>query len=187
MKNTLATVQSIARQSAKGAVSMAAFRASFEARLISLSSTHNILTRASWEQANLRDLLRQELAPHAAEAVSLEGDDIHLGSRHTLALGMIFHELATNAVKYGALSTAAGHVKVSWRVEADRLVITWRETGGPPVAVPTRRGFGSTLIERLAGGDLEGRAELAYGKAGLTCVIDMPMADQPADPPPTPR
>ena len=111
VKNTLATVQSITRQTAKGATSIPAFRTSLEARLMSLSGTHNLLTRGSWERAPLRDLLSQEAAPHAADQVTLQGPDIQVEPRQALALGMIFHELATNAAKYGALSAAGGRAR----------------------------------------------------------------------------
>jgi PAS domain S-box-containing protein len=173
VKNTLATVQSITRQTAKGAVSIPAFRASLEARLMSLSGTHNLLTRGSWEQASLSDLLAQEAAPHAAEQMVLDGPQVQVSPRQALALGMIFHELATNAAKYGALSAPTGRVTVSWRTHAGRLFIDWRETGGPAVSAPSRKGFGSILIERLAVGELQGRAAVDFAAEGLECTIEI--------------
>jgi PAS domain S-box-containing protein len=173
VKNTLATVQSITRQTAKGAVSIPAFRASLEARLMSLSGTHNLLTRGSWEQASLSDLLAQEAAPHAAEQMVLDGPQVQVSPRQALALGMIFHELATNAAKYGALSAPTGRVTVSWRPHAGRLFIDWRETGGPAVSAPSRKGFGSILIERLAVGELQGRAAVDFAAEGLECTIEI--------------
>lgn len=177
VKNTLATVQSIARQTAKGAASIAAFRESLEARLMSLSGTHNLLTRSSWEQASLRDLLTQETAPLGGAQVNLDGPPVQVGPRQALALGMIFHELGTNAAKYGALSTPAGRVDVAWRVEGGVLAIHWRESGGPGVAAPDRRGFGSTLIARLATAELAGKAAVDFAPGGVTCVIDAPLGD----------
>jgi PAS domain S-box-containing protein len=175
VKNTLATVQSITRQTAKGATSIPAFRASLEARLMSLSGTHNLLTRGSWERASLRDLLTQEAAPHAADQVTLQGPDIQVDPRQALALGMIFHELATNAAKYGALSAATGRVMVGWTVADGVLSITWRESDGPTVTAPTRKGFGSTLIERLAGSELNGKAKVAFDPGGVICMIETPV------------
>lgn len=177
VKNTLATVQSIARQTAKGAVSIAAFRESLEARLMSLSGTHNLLTRSSWEQASLSDLLTQETAPLGGAQVRLDGPPVRVGARQALALGMIFHELGTNAAKYGALSTPTGRVDVAWRVEGGVLAIHWRESGGPPVAAPSRKGFGSTLIARLATAELAGKAVVDFAPDGVICVIDAPLGD----------
>jgi PAS domain S-box-containing protein len=175
VKNTLATVQSITRQTAKGATSIPAFRDSLDARLMSLSGTHNLLTRGSWERASLRDLLSQEAAPHAADQVALQGPDIQVEPRQALALGMIFHELATNAAKYGALSAASGRVLVGWTVAGGMLTITWRESDGPTVTAPTRKGFGSILIERLAGSELNGKAGVAFDPGGVICIIETPV------------
>lgn len=105
-----------------------------------------------------------------------EGDDIRLRPKVALALGMAFHELATNAAKYGALSNGAGRVTLSWQLEpkADRLRVRWQESGGPPVKPPTRKGFGSRLIERGLAQELGGQVDLNYYPAGVSCVIDMP-------------
>jgi NO-binding membrane sensor protein with MHYT domain/two-component sensor histidine kinase len=176
VKNTLATVQSITRQTAKGASSIPAFRASLEARLMSLSGTHNLLTRSSWEWASLRDLAAQETAPHAANQVALAGPDVQVSPRQALPIGMIFHELATNAAKYGALSAPGGRVDVGWRVDGGTLRIEWRESGGPSVTAPSRRGFGSTLIERLAVGELGGTAAVDFAPGGLECRVEVPLA-----------
>ncbi len=177
VKNTLATVQSIARQTAKGAGSIPAFRDRLEARLMSLSGTHNLLTRSNWEQASLRDLLQQEAAPLGAGQVRLDGPEVQVSPRHALALGMIFHELATNAAKYGALANPAGRVDIAWRLEDGVLAMHWRESGGPAVVTPTKRGFGSTLIARLANAELSGKAVVDYAPDGVRCVIDVPLAE----------
>jgi hypothetical protein len=114
VKNTLATIQSIARHTARSAQSLGAFRQAFEDRLLALSATHNVLTQASWESASIGELLAQETAPYPPEQVSVGGPLVMLPARQALALGMVFHELATNAAKYGALSVEAGQLDVRW-------------------------------------------------------------------------
>jgi len=176
VKNTLATVQSIARQTAKGAPTIEAFREAFEARLLALSQTHNALTRGGWEQASLRELLDQEFSPYRPEQVRLEGPDVSLKPREALALGMTFHELATNAAKYGALSQHRGCVEVDWSLDADRrLRLTWRERGGPAVAPPSRQGFGSRLVQSAVQAELGGETELTFRPAGLECRLTAPL------------
>lgn len=178
VKNTLATIQSIAMQTARSHEDPRTFAESFQARLMSLSHTHDLLTRSHWEGADLRAVLEHETSAHGATRISLTGPALALGPAAALSLGMIFHELATNAAKYGGLSTPDGRVFVDWTIanQARRvLTITWRETGGPPVAVPTRRGFGSRLIERNARHDLAGDAKLSYASDGFTAEISIPL------------
>src|SRR6185437_737726 len=147
VKNTLATVQSLASQSARGAPTPAAFRESFEGRLVALSKAHDQLTQHHWESAELRELVTASLAPYAGpERVVLRGEDVVLRPRAVLPLAMTFHELATNAAKYGALSAPGGRVEIHWQpvtLEGSDgralLQIEWREQGGPPVAAPGRR------------------------------------------------
>jgi two-component sensor histidine kinase len=174
VKNTLATVQAISQQTLRGATDPAAFAKAFEARLLALSQTHNALTDGHWAGAGLRQILDLELRPHGPERVSLEGPEVHLPARMALSLGMVFHELATNAAKYGALSQD-GRLWVGWRREADGLAFTWRETGGPTVATPTRRGFGSRLVERSILSELRGKLDLDYRPEGLVCTFWTPM------------
>jgi NO-binding membrane sensor protein with MHYT domain/two-component sensor histidine kinase len=181
VKNTLATVQSVARQSVKGAKSVEEFREAFDARLVALSHTHNALTRGGWTSASLRELLTGELAPYAPGQIELQGPDVALEARQALALGMVFHELATNAAKYGALSTPDGCVAVAWSAGGGRLEIRWRERGGPPVRPPARRGFGSRLVEGSVTGELGGHAELSFGADGFSCRLDVPW--RPAEAP----
>jgi PAS domain S-box-containing protein len=176
VKNTLATVQSIAAQTLRGNPDPVDFRNAFESRLMALSATHNLLTATNWAGANLRDILASEFHPYAAEHYRFEGPDVSLSATEALTLGMIFHELATNAAKYGALSCAEGCVRVVWSVDDGRLALTWREEGGPRVAPPTRRGFGSRLIERSLQAETGGEAKLEFGESGLTCRISMPLA-----------
>jgi PAS domain S-box-containing protein len=182
VKNTLAAVQSISRQSAKRAVSIDDFRDLFEARLIALSQTHNALTRRAWEHAQLAELLQQQLGPYPPEQVRMDGPELELTPREALALGMVFHELATNAAKYGALSTPGGCVRVSWIVAprdggGRRLDFDWTEENGPTVVQPGRRGFGSRLVQGSIVGELGGAAELAFEPSGFRARLSVPLAD----------
>jgi two-component sensor histidine kinase len=178
VKNTLATVQSIAMQTARSHEDPRTFAESFQSRLMALSHTHDLLTRSHWEGADLTDILRHETEAHDPLRLVVNGPPVALGPAAALSLGMIFHELATNAAKYGALSNPDGRVFVDWSVanQADRrLAIEWRELDGPPVAPPTRRGFGSRLIERNVRHDLGGEAELTYAAEGLRAAITLPL------------
>jgi two-component sensor histidine kinase len=176
VKNTLATVQAIAHQTLRTRSDPAEFRAAFEARLTALSATHNLLTATSWRSASLRDVLLQEFLPHGVERYRLQGPDVPLPAGQALAVGMMFHELATNAAKYGALSVAGGRVAVRWALsgppQAPVVEIAWRETNGPPVTPPGRTGFGTRLIER----SLQGTATLDYAPEGLRCDIRLGLA-----------
>ena len=184
VKNTLATVQSLARQSARGGEGQAV---QLEARILALSKTHDLLTREDWSGASLREVLENELSPYRVDAdhIVLEGADVPLSPRHVLALGMTIHELATNAAKYGALSTAAGRIELVWRVDTREdggrwLRLTWRESGGPEVEPPTRRGFGTRLITGGVQRELAGEVELAFDARGLRCRLDVPLAENGA-------
>ncbi|MGX7707400.1 sensor histidine kinase [Methylobacterium sp. Gmos1] len=183
VKNTLATVQSMARQTARSAASLADFTGSFEARLLAMSQTHNVLTANHWEGAGLRGILSAELEPYAggrADRIRLEGPPVSLTPAVALPLGMAIHELATNAAKYGALSVGTGQVAVEWRLDpqagAETLSLSWRESGGPPVAPPTRTGFGTRLIRTSLERELAGEVRLDYAETGLVCRIAVPPA-----------
>lgn len=173
VKNSLATVQSIAAQTLRSTPEPAAFRESFEARIMALSMVHNLLTGAGWAGADLRGVLEGELSPHGPERVSLEGPKVELSAQEALSVAMLFHELATNAAKYGALATAEGRLTVRWTLEGKRLSLSWVERGGPATAAPTRRGFGSRLIERTASHELGGRATAHYEPEGLRLDLDV--------------
>lgn len=181
VKNSLAAVQSIAMHTLASAETPAAFHREFNERLLALSTAHNLLTRGDWLGANLRDVLVQELAPFERPGggrIALEGADLQLDPKETLALGMAVHELATNAAKYGALSADSGLVDVMWeslrREGVSCLRLTWIESGGPPVDPPRRRGFGSRLIERGLAHELRADAALSFQPEGVTCVIEFP-------------
>lgn len=183
VKNTLATVQSLASQTARSAASPREFSESFEGRLIALSKAHDQLTMHHWESADLRELLSADLAPYGGgpERVVLRGEDVRLRPRAVLTLAMVFHELITNAAKYGALSVPAGRVAIRWRPVRDMygqpfLRIDWQEEGGPAVAEPERRGFGSRLIEGSIAAELGGSARLTYAPEGLRCEVLIPRA-----------
>jgi len=183
VKNTLATVQSLASQTARAARTPAAFRERFEGRLIALSKAHDQLTDHHWESADLRELLSGNLAPYAgvgSERVILRGEDIVLRPRAVLTLAMAVHELTTNAAKYGALSIPGGRIEIHWQpVRGDNghsmLRIEWIEQGGPPVTPPDQRGFGSRLIEGSIAAELGGKVHLAFAPQGLRCEIVIPM------------
>ena len=178
VKNTLATIQSIAIQTARSHEDPRTFAESFQARLVSLSHTHDLLTRSHWEGADLRDVLEHETAAHGPARMVLNGPPLALGPAAALSLGMIFHELATNAAKYGALSDPDGRVFVDWTVanQTSRILgVIWREAGGPPVTPPTRKGFGSRLIERNVRHDLAGDAKLSYASDGFIAEFSIPL------------
>lgn len=178
VKNTLATVQSIAMQTARSNTDPRTFAETFQSRILSLSHTHDLLTRSHWEGADLRSVLEHETDAHGASRMSLNGPHVSLEPAIALSLGMIFHELATNAAKYGALSIGEGRVFVDWSVvdqQAPRLQVRWREVGGPPVQPAERRGFGSRLIERNVRHDLAGVADLRYAPTGFEADIDVPL------------
>jgi two-component sensor histidine kinase len=175
VKNSLATVQAIAHQTMRASPDLEAFRGAFQSRLIALAMTHDLLTATRWRGAMLRDLLLSELGPFGPDHYRLEGGDVDLTPTEVLALGLIVHELATNAAKYGALSNDGGRVTVSWTVKARTLSLTWCERDGPPVGPPTRRGFGSQLIERSVTTQLAGEASLDFAAGGLTCRIALPL------------
>ncbi len=192
VKNTLATVQSLAAQTARSAPSPAAFRESFEGRLIALSKAHDQLTKHRWESADLRALLMAGMAPYGAgpDRVILRGEGLVLRPRAVLTLAMTFHELITNAAKYGALSTPAGRIEIHWEPVAAAggvlLHIEWREQGGPPVSEPAQRGFGTRLIEGGIAAELGGRVSLEFAGDGLRCDFNIPLAAAKLDIEPLP-
>jgi signal transduction histidine kinase/DNA-binding response OmpR family regulator len=182
VKNTLATVQSIAVQTLRNAENTVQARRHFEGRLMALSRVHNILTRENWEGASLRNMIADSIAPYRdqeRERFETEGPEVSIPAKYALALAMALHELCTNAVKYGALSTENGHVRIAWNVSARngsrQLTIRWREVGGPPVRPPSRRGFGSRLIELGLKQDLGGHVQIDFASTGVSCTIEAPL------------
>src|SRR5829696_2611005 len=187
VKNTLATVQGIAAQTLRSSATDAEARAAFEARLLALSKVHNVLTRENWESVSLADIAAEVLAPHGGEdpeRFAIAGPDVRLHPRMALPIAMALHELATNAVKYGSLSGERGRVALDWRVDpapgGARLRLRWAEQGGPAVAPPSRKGFGSRLIERSLTLELGGKVTLSYAADGVVCTIDAPLEAEAA-------
>jgi PAS domain S-box-containing protein len=175
VKNTLATVQGIAAQTFRGNETDPRIRERFEARLVALSNAQSILTQENWEGADLRHLIARALRPLASpERLQLEGPPIRLSPKAAVTIAMAMHELGTNAVKYGALSNETGRVAVRWSVNGSAPAafnLEWKESGGPPVSAPQRRGFGSRLIERNLAHDLDGQARIDFCPDGLLCTI----------------
>ena len=148
MRNTLTTVQAIASQTLRNAPQEE--RAAFVARLHALANVHSLLTERNWDRALVADVVQRAVAPFPRERFRIEGPAAHVDGNGSLLLALGLHELATNAVKYGALSTGTGKVNVTWRLEEQRVVLRWQEIDGPPVVAPARNGFGSVLIEQTS-------------------------------------
>jgi two-component sensor histidine kinase len=182
VKNTLTTVQSIASQSLRNAVTAADAKEAIEGRLFALSRAHDVLTRENWEGADVSEIVEQAVAPYSSrgeDRLHLKGPRVRLPPRTALSLAMVLQELATNAVKYGALSNAAGEIRITWDVshaEPRHIRLRWQESGGPSVQEPNRKGFGSRLIERSLAGDLGGGAHITFAPTGLICTLDAPLA-----------
>jgi two-component sensor histidine kinase len=180
VKNSLATVQALATHTLRHSSTLEQFRETFLGRLASIAVAHDILTDTSWRGAALGDLIEGQVGPYTAidgRRVRTQGPKVTLSSKQAQMLGLVLHELATNAVKYGALSSENGRVAIAWSIDAeDRLVLEWIESGGPPVEPPQRRGFGTQLIEQSLKHSLSGDVALDYAPSGLratlTLVID---------------
>jgi PAS domain S-box-containing protein len=174
VKNTLATVQSIAAQTLRAAATVEEGRAALEERLISLSRAHDVLTRESWEGAELSEIVALAISPYGgsdAARIVTGGPSVRLEPSMALAMAMALQELATNAAKYGALSVTKGRLSILWSVEADSIRLRWEEKDGPRVTPPSRRGFGSRLIERSLSAALGGEAAIDFAPGGVVCII----------------
>jgi PAS domain S-box-containing protein len=173
VKNTLATVQSIARASLSGATTVEDYAASLERRLFALSGAYNVLTENNWEGADLGTIAQRTLAPYATEGrTSLSGPPLTLSPKLALAMSAAIQELSTNAAKYGALSTDEGRLEVSWSRDADGgISFSWVERDGPAVSKPIRRGFGTRLIQDILAAESGWNVTLDYAPAGLRCTM----------------
>jgi PAS domain S-box-containing protein len=183
VNNTLSTVQSIVVQAFRKSSDAEVIRDAIEARIFALSRSHDLLTRQNWESAGLVDIVNGALEPFGvvdgpAARFVINGSNIRLSPKATLALGIAFHELAANAVKFGAFSNDAGSIVIAWTIEptpkGDRLILHWQEKDGPPVAPPSRKGFGSQVIERGLAHELDGSVQLEYPQTGVVCTINIP-------------
>ncbi len=177
VKNTLANIQALVTQSSRSAASLTMFVEGLDKRIHSMAKAHSLLTQSRWEGVSVEGLLREELDPfnHPPGIVELSGVDAVLTPKSALSLSLALHELGTNAAKFGAFSVPEGRVAVSWGPREDGgLVLNWRESGGPQVLPPTRRGFGSSLIERALALETGGRATIQYAPDGVVCEILLP-------------
>jgi PAS domain S-box-containing protein len=185
VKNTLTIVQSMASQSLKQMSEENRPKVqSFEDRLFALARAHDVLTRENWEGAELREIINEVVEPYLRQRTKhfeIDGPRLRLIPRTALAIAMAIHELATNAAKYGALSVSSGCVFITWTVMSDsapHLELRWQERDGPPVSPPSRRGFGTRLIERSLATDVGGDVRLTYEPAGVVCVMNVPLKDE---------
>jgi PAS domain S-box-containing protein len=184
LKNSFALMQSIVRLSARGATDLGAFVESLEARIRALARGQDVLVNDSGEIADLGEMIRGILALHdgSADRVRVRGPTVHLAASAMPLFNMAFHELATNATKYGALSVPGGEVSVRWRSQAAEgkqvLLLRWQESGGPAVEPPQRRGFGSMLIEQALAAEFGGPIELAFPPEGVICTMRLPLTER---------
>jgi PAS domain S-box-containing protein len=182
-RNLLAVILAIARQSAATSASSGDFLERFSARLQSLAESHDLLVRDNWEGSSMPEIVRSQLGHYSdliGTQIELQGGPLRVRPDAAQHIGMALHELATNAAKYGALSSESGKVVIRWSVEPEaangpRCRLSWQESGGPPVERPTRRGFGSVVIERTVAAALEGTVTLEYAASGLSWLLDFPL------------
>jgi two-component sensor histidine kinase len=182
-KNLLAVIQSISRRTARTTTTMEEFESRFERRLQGLAASHDVLIRNSWQGALLADLLRQQLMPFMdiqSSRVELTGPDIVVTAEATQAIGLAIHELATNAIKYGALSVPSGKVKISWAFDSEsllasrELLLKWVEQGGPRIVPPSRNGFGHLVIGEMIERSLNAKVTLEFVTHGLEWSVSIP-------------
>jgi PAS domain S-box-containing protein len=184
VKNTLATIQSVVEQTLRASAISADLRDDLAGRIMALARAHNVLVDQSWAGADLDVLVRDVAKPYERDPSPFvfDGPRVRLHPSQAVTLSLALHELATNAAKYGALSTARGSVTLSWNLahngDGERyLTLLWKEAGGPPVAEPTRSGFGSRLIQQTFGDQDGGRARLAFPSEGVNCVMTLRLID----------
>jgi PAS domain S-box-containing protein len=177
-KNMLSVVQAIARQTA--IKNSEDFIERFSERIQALSANHDLLVRNEWTGVEIEDLVRAQLAPFAdliGSRIAVLGPKLRLKAASAQTVGLVLHELATNAGKYGALSTDSGRVDVCWGIDADTLSMTWTERDGPRVSAPKQRGFGTRVIEAMADHSVDGTVNLDYAPSGLTWRLTCPAAN----------
>lgn len=184
IKNTLATVQSITEQTLRAAKVDPGVRRELTDRLIAVSEAHNVLVNESWAGADLGVIVRQAMTPHDHRETSrfeIDGPLVWLSPQQAVTIALALHELATNALKYGALSTERGQVRIEWNLAHNQvglrhISLLWRERGGPPVTPPTHTGFGTRLIARTFSQESGGEARIDYLPEGVQCVMQLPLS-----------
>jgi two-component sensor histidine kinase len=179
IKNTLATVNAIASQSLRTATNIELGQQAIEGRLIALGRAHDLLMQVSWANSSLMNVIRGAIEPYDGQSkgrFSIDGPDVAITSGAVIALAMTLNELCTNTTKFGALSVPAGLVEIAWTIDdkTQRLLLTWTEKGGPAVQAPTRRSFGTRMMESL-GQQLNGQVRLAYLSTGFVFTLDVPL------------
>jgi len=192
VKNVLATVTAIISRTHGSNAPAAEFATALDGRIRSMSSTHELLSQGRWRGIQLLELVQRELAPFAtSDNAEIDGPDTVLGAEAAQIMAMVLHELVTNAAKYGALSTQAGRVRVSWRWRANgtphgRLLVEWQEIGGPRVRACNQAGYGTSVIRELLPYELGGQVELLFAPDGVRCCLEIPAewvgAGQPYSP-----
>jgi two-component system CheB/CheR fusion protein len=177
VKNTLSTVQAVAELTLRSATSLENFSDTFRGRIAALARLHAAVWRNKGTPVRMRELAELSLAPFGREAArtTIRGDEVSIPLPSAGALGLVLHELATNAVKHGALSVLSGNVRLEWEREVDRMCLVWSESGGPIVRQPSHRGFGSTLIEESIPYELGGNVVLDFDPGGVRCTITFPL------------
>lgn len=180
-KNLLAVVQAMSRQTAAGSPSVEEFQRKFSARLQALSMAHDLLVSQDWRGASMHDLVRAQMAycldvakDSVSEHAKIEGPKIMLKPEAAQNIGLALHELATNALSYGALSRPEGRISLNWGFENGRLNVEWRESGGPALAMPPKEGFGHKVIKRLVAQALDGEASMSFPPDGLIWTLSIP-------------
>ena len=182
VKNNLAMIQAIAAQTFRNSDTLTQAQASLSARISALAQANDLLVGERWVGVSLSGAIEQAIHPHAGpHRYSIDGPELQLSPKTALSLSLALHELATNALKYGAWSSATGTVDVKWKKyltkeNTERLRIEWNERDGPPVLIPKKRGFGSRLIERGLAAEMGGEVKLFFEPEGLACIIDAPLS-----------
>lgn len=181
VKNTLSTVQAMARQSFRNLSDPEEARYAFEARIMALSQAHDVLSARRWEAAGLSVLLGQELADFDSARIRMSGPEVHLTSKSAIALAMVFHELATNATRYGAMASPVGTLFIDWntseRSDGRHLTVIWRENSDKPPESGFTPGFGMRMLRRIIEGELGGTLSLDLLETGLICRFDIALSE----------
>ena len=179
VKNILATITALTSRMVRTATSVSDFSTSFQQRLQAMGRTHEVLSSYNWTDADLDQLLRAVLSPYSSKSrrnIGIRGKPLQLGASMAATLGMVFFELASNAAKYGALSTEEGRVDVAWNTnKAGVLSIHWKEIDGPAVVEPPKRNFGTSFIQQSLEYELGGKVNLRFEPSGVECDIEIPL------------